>query len=128
MADEPSGQALLTCDAVARDPNGKVTLYGIFDRIWSGKFPTVHPTMSIYWKCRIPGPGRLGVSLVKPDGTNLIELEPVESGRESAHSMQGTFTLTPIEFPVMGEYAVVLRYNDREIIRGVLTLQEKGRQ
>jgi hypothetical protein len=126
MATEPVGQALLTCDAVARDPNGKITLYGIFDRIWAGHFPAVHPMLSIYWKCEIPGPGRVGVRLLKPDGTSLLELEPVESGREPAHSMQGTYTVSPVEFPVDGEYTLVLLYKDREVMKGALHVQKRA--
>jgi hypothetical protein len=55
-----------------------------------------------------------------------MELEPVESGREVPHSMQGTYTLSPIEFPTDGEYALVLRYNDKDIARAVLYLQKRG--
>ncbi len=126
MSNEPVGQALLTCDAVARDPSGKITLYGIFDRIWAAQFPAVHPMLSIYWKCQIPGPGRVGLRLLKPDGTSLMELEPIESGREAVHSMQGTYTLSAVEFPADGEYALVLRYNDRDIMRGALFLQKRS--
>lgn len=126
MGNEPVGQALLTCDAVARDPGGKITLYGLFDRIWAGKFPAVHPMMSVYWRCQLPGPGRVGVGLLKPDGASLIELEPAESGREGQHVMQGTYTLSPVEFPSDGEYTLVLRYNGKDVMRSALQLQKQG--
>ena len=120
------GQALLTCDATAGDPSGKITLYGLFDRIWATQFPAVHPMMSIYWKCHVPGPGRVGVRILKPDGTGLIELEPVEFGQESPRGIQGSYTLSPVEFPVDGEYVVVLRYNDQDLLRSSLYLQKRG--
>ena len=126
MANEIAGQALLTCDAVARDPNGKTTLYGIFDRIWAAQFPAIHPMLSIYWKCRLPGPGRVAVRIVKPDGSSLLELEPAESGKEGVQSVQGTYTLSPIEFPTDGEYTIVLRYNDQDILQSSLQLQKRG--
>lgn len=112
---EPRGQALLTCDAVARDPAGKVTLYGIFDRIFASKFPTVHPNFSIYWRCVMPAPGRVGVVITRPDGS-MVELEPVESNKESEHTMQGTHTLVSFEFPVPGQYTAALLYNGKELL------------
>jgi len=45
-----AGHALLTCDASAVDPAGKITLYGIFDRIWAQHFPSVHALFAIYWR------------------------------------------------------------------------------
>jgi hypothetical protein len=124
MADA-SGQALLTCDAVARDPAGKVTLYGVFDRIWSAKFLTVHPLFSIYWRCFVPGPGRVEVSILRPDGSALSELEPVETGEEKAHFMQGTYTLGGSEFPTEGDYTLVLKYNGRELLQSCLSLVKR---
>ena len=122
---EAYGQALLACDAVARDPAGKVTLYGIFDRIWSPKFPAVHPLFSIYWRCHVPGPGRVSVIVLKPDGSPLVEVEPVETGKQEIHLIQGTQTLGGIEFPVEGDYTLVLRYNNSEILRSALHLTRR---
>src|SRR3972149_2315648 len=97
------GQALLTCDAVARDPNGKITLYGIFDRIWAAQFPAVHSLLSVYWRCHVPGPGRVGVSILRPDGSTLVEFEPVETGQEGGQAREGTCTLRGIAFPTERE-------------------------
>ena len=124
MASEPVGHALLTCDAVARDPNGKITLYGIFDRIWAHQFPAIHPMLSVYWKCHIPGSGRVNVCIERPDGSRLLDLEPAESAREG--EVSGTYTLSPIEFPVDGNYVLVLRYNDKDVMRSSLKLQKRG--
>lgn len=126
MPNSPVGEALLVCDAVARDPSGKVTLYGIFERIWASRFPAVHPMLSVYWKCRVPSAGRLGVRILKPDGSTLMELEPVESGRTTAHTVQGTYTLSPVEFPTDGTYALVLRYNDQDILSTDVQVTKKA--
>jgi len=122
MEDHAYGQALLTCDAVARDPSGKITLYGVFDRIWSQTFPAVHGSFSIYWRCVIPAPGRVGVAILRPDGSALMELEPAETNKESIHSLQGTYTLGAFEFPTEGEYTVVLKYNNITLLRSALSL------
>jgi len=123
---EAHGQALLVCDAIARDPAGKITLYGIFDRIWASKFPTVHPLFSIYWRCLVPGPGRVGVSILKPDGSTLSELEPVEKGEGEPYLMQGTYTLGGFEFPTEGEYILILKYNGQDLLRGPLLLVKRS--
>ena len=120
------GQALLTCDAVARDPNGKITLYGIFDRISAAQFPTVHPLLSVYWRCHVPGPGRVTVSILRPDGSTLIEFGPIQTGKEGSHAMQGTYTVDGIEFPTDGEYALRMTYNGQEVMRASLYLQKRG--
>lgn len=121
------GQALLACDAVARDPAGKVTLYGIFDRIYSPKFPAIHSLFAIYWRCVAPGPGRIGVSVLRPDGASLKDLDTIETTEERPHSVQGTYTLGGVEFPVDGEYTLTLKYNGQEILRSSLILSgEKG--
>jgi hypothetical protein len=121
-----SGQALLTCDATVRDPGGKVTLYGVFDRIWAVQFPAVHQLFSIYWRCIAPGPGRAWVTILKPDGSTLTDLEPAETNREGPHSMQGTYTLGGFEFPTEGEYTLVLQHNGVEMLRASLFLEKKG--
>jgi len=123
------GQALLTCDAVAHDPGtGKITLYGVFDRIWASSFPAVHPLFSIYWRCLVPGPGRVAVSIVRPDGAALVDLEPLEAGKEGAQSAQGTYTLGGFEFPTDGDYALSLRYNGEEALRSSLFVGKKEQQ
>jgi len=119
-----AGHALLTCDASAVDPAGKITLYGIFDRIWAQHFPSVHALFAIYWRCSAPGPGRAGVTILRPDGSTLVELEPVETNREGQHVMQGTYTLGGVEFPVEGEYTLVLKHNSIEMIQTPLFLQK----
>lgn len=124
MGNVAYGYALLTCDATVRDPNGKTTLYGIFDRIGAAKFPAAHPMFSIYWKCLAPGPGRVGVAVFRPDGSQLTELEPVETSREGPHVIQGTYALGAFQFPVPGAYAIVLIYNGSEVLRTSLNLAE----
>ena len=121
-----AGQALLTCDATVHDPSKKITLYGIFDRIWASQFPTVHALFAVYWRCVAPGPGRASVTILKPDGAQLVELELVESNTEGPHTMQGTYTLGGFEFPVEGEYTLVLKHNNVEMMQASLFLLKRG--
>lgn len=117
-----AAEALLTCDGVVRDPQGKITLYGIFDRIWAERFPTVHPSFSIFWRCRVPGAGRLHVAIRRPDESTLVDLEPAETGKETPHQIQGTYALLGFEFPAAGRYTLVLLYNGKELGTTVLDL------
>ena len=126
MPNRAVGEALLVCDAAARDPSGKVTLYGIFERIWATRFPAVHPMLSVYWKCRLPTSGRIGVRILRPDGSTMMELEPVESGRAAPHTVQGTYTLSPIEFPADGAYALVLRFNEQDLLSTEIQVTKKA--
>jgi len=122
---EAVGHAVLACDGVARDPSGKITLYGLFDRISAPKFPAVHPLFSIYWRCFVPGPGRAGVTIVKPDGSVLTQLEPTESGNEKPHALQGTYTIGGLEFPAEGDYLLVLNFNDKELLKSFIVLTSR---
>ncbi len=43
------GLALVICDTIIEDKaTGKKTLVGLFDRLFSGRFPCVHPSMSVF--------------------------------------------------------------------------------
>ena len=47
----PSLTAMLVCDTTLRDAEtGKVSLIGIFERIWAGAFPATHGSLSVYAK------------------------------------------------------------------------------
>jgi hypothetical protein len=42
---------MLVCDTTIRDAEtGKVSLIGIFERIWAGAFPATHGSLSVYAK------------------------------------------------------------------------------
>lgn len=125
MADA-YGQALLICDAVATDPNGKVTLYGLFDQIRASSFPTVHPLFAIYWRSVVPGPGRVTITILRPDGSTLDEPEPIEVSKEGSHSIQGTYTFGGFEFSSEGAYTVVLKYNGQELLRNTLRVSKRA--
>ncbi len=47
----PSLTAMLVCDTTIRDAEtGKVSLIGIFERIWAGAFPATHGSLAVYAK------------------------------------------------------------------------------
>ncbi len=119
------GHALLTCDASARDPNGKLTLYGIFDRIWVDRLPATYSMFVVYFRCAAPGPGRVAVRILKPDMSVLSDLEAIDTDKSGWHTVQGTYTLGGVELPSEGEYRVVLAFDGEEILWSNLHVQQR---
>lgn len=47
--ENPMGLALLICDSVIQDKiSNKRTLVGLFDRLFAGKFPCIHPALAVF--------------------------------------------------------------------------------
>ncbi|MFN8545098.1 MAG: hypothetical protein U0807_12965 [Candidatus Binatia bacterium] len=116
--------ALLTCDATAADPHGKITLYGLFDVIWATQFPMRHPQLAVFLKCRFPGPGEAQVLLESPEGEPLLALAPVRAA--AAGSVQVVYQLTNVEFPGPGVYHFRLLSSGGAV--GAVPLEVRTRQ
>ena len=64
----PGVQVFAACDAVSRDPNtGKPSLYGLFDSIYSAKFPATARPFCLFAKLSGDGRYRIALELVSPD-------------------------------------------------------------
>lgn len=119
--------ALLNSDAAATAPDGKITLYGIFDVINCRKIPLRHPQFSVFWKLYSDELGKISVRIEKPDGLPLLTTDGLDLQKNPLGKHQGVFTLGGVEFPVSGEYRVVLLLNGTEEIGSTtLTVQEVG--
>jgi|LGVF01.1.fsa_nt_gb hypothetical protein len=119
--------ALLICDAAATGPDGKFTLYGLFDVIGCHKLPLRYPQFTVYWKLLADRLGKISVRIEKPDGSPLLSLDPFELQKNPFGKHQGVYTLTGVEFPVSGDYKVLLLLNDTEEIESTtLTIQKVG--
>jgi len=115
--------SLLLCDATVRGPDGKTTIYGIFDIIYSDKFPTRHPQFSIYWKIYSEELGKLSVQINKPDGSKLLTTEPLQLKKSDTGKHEGAYSFGGMEFPIPGDYKVVILFNDtQEIGSEILTV------
>jgi hypothetical protein len=122
---KPSLIALILCDAIVSGPEGKTTIYGIFDKIYGKDFPIRHPLFGVFWKCFVPEAGEIGISIDRPDSTSLLTLEPMVVDKVPGNS-QGIYMVTGIEFPTPGEYKVRLIYNKTiEITSVILTIEKK---
>ena len=125
---KPKVAALLLCDSVASDPSGKITLYGIFDTIYSNKFPAVHGQVSVYFKCSVSEPGELTLVIEGADGTSVFKSQPAKIERtELARNAQGVYSLIGLTFPHPGTYTVKLLYgSSEEIARTDFTVEPQG--
>ncbi len=117
--------ALLFCDAAATAPDGKFTLYGLFEVISCRKLPLRHPQFAIFWKLRTDQLGKVSVRLEKPDGSSLLTSPSLDLQGHPLGKHQGVFTLGGVEFPTSGDYRVVLLFDDtHEVGSAVLTVQQ----
>jgi len=70
MIEPPKVDYIILCDAVAQDPQGKKTLYGLFDRIWSKKIPFNHRQFYI------------ALRLIEGRGKHKIGLQIIDNEKE----------------------------------------------
>ena len=104
-----SVDALLLCDAAARDPQtGKWTLAGVFDAVWAEQFPAVHQTMDVYFRLRLSGSPAVQLFCRTPAGAvNLLAtvgVNPAPSGL-----VEGAVRVTELELGAPGEYRFELQ-------------------
>lgn len=121
--------ALLLCDAATKGPDGKTTIYGIFDVIQTkeSELPIRHHQFSVYWKIYTEKPGEISLRIEKPDGSPLIMAEPIKVEESAAGRYEGFHTFGNLEFPVTGDYNVLLILNGtQELGRQVLTIKATG--
>lgn len=109
--------ALLLCDAAVFDPQGKATLYGVFDRLSVKEFPARHPQFAVFWKIRLERPATLELRLVDPsENFETPWRDTVEVGDSSGAVIQGVCVLTATEFRQPGGYRVELWQDSSERI------------
>jgi hypothetical protein len=125
----PQVLALVFCDAAARDASGKITLYGIFDTVYSERFPAVHGQLSVYWKCSVSEKGRIVALLEGEDGGEVFRSEPTEvEPKGEAVQAQAVLTLLGATFPTPGTYHLKLLYNGvQELARASLRVERPAR-
>ena len=105
----PRLRMLVTCDGIAFDPNGKLTLYGIFDIVWAKSFPVALPGFYVAISCYVDDPTTLRLRFEKPDGSILTETPAlVEASSQSLGLIQATYHFLQMAFPSDGTYQIKL--------------------
>ena len=125
------GLALLVCDTIIEDKlTGKKTLIGLFDRIQSGRFPCVHPAMTVF------------VSLTGSRGNYPCEVicrhqdnETVSFSAKGQVSLPDpltvvdlVFRLNGVRFPKPGTYWLHFKVEDVPIMMRQLTVDKRERE
>ena len=113
---KPILKAMLLCDqTIVEEATHKRTLIGIFDRIKSTQFPSVHPSMSIYVQFR-EIEGTFDFSLELFDLTEgklmhraMIQAYPVQ---DRSRDCELVFNLFSVKFEHPGEYEFRIFVND----------------
>lgn len=107
----PKVQILVVCDMAVTDAAGKMTVYGVFDRLASREFPA-KAQMAVVWQCSIDEDGVFDVDFFRPNGEKLVESPPtLEAKLERGRSARGVMQFARVELPEPGVYRVVLIYN-----------------
>ena len=103
MIEPPKLQYLLTCDAIVASPDGKQTLYGLFDRIHAGAFPCAVAQMAVAWGIRTSVPRDVRLQLVSCAGDVLMASDAIHvEGSESL--TRGQYVLQSVQFTSPGRY------------------------
>lgn len=102
----PATLALLLCDSASADPDGKVTLSGLFDVVWAPRFPAVHAELAVFWKCRFPAAGEAWLVIESPDGRTLVTTRPLRADRQGMAQEINRFP--HLELATAGTYWVQL--------------------
>ena len=124
----------LVADYVNTTPEGKLNVLGIFNRIFSDKFPTTHPQLYVVIQVRVKPteqgrPFNMELLLMDQDGKrifsasgqgNVPKLDPVGDG-ESVTLM----ALAGLTFDKPGDYAFCLTINGEERGRRELRLEKR---
>ena len=116
MDVKPILKAMLLCDhTIVEEGSHKRSLIGIFDRIKATKFPTVHPSMSIYVQFReIEGVFDFMLELY-----DLVEGKTISKAvvkefkvQERSRDCELVFNLMSVKFEHQGEYEFRIYVND----------------
>jgi len=105
----PTPIALVLCDNVYRDSNGKQALIGLFNKIFASKFPAVHPRMCAYVSITSIRPNTVcSLDIINAEtDVPVIEIQgPAPDNIGPTGVWEVVFELPPVSFPEAGQYYV----------------------
>ena len=114
-------EAILICDKVVREDNGKIHLQGIFNRIFAPKIPAIHQEMYLFFRFSTDlkdredrGNDVLRFELIHPDGTaeRLPTPKPVVG---NTGQVKGIVRLLTFPLRHWGRYLFRLYFNEIEV-------------
>ena len=116
MQLKPILKAMLLCDmTIVEEGSHKRTLIGLFDRIKSREFPTMHPSMSVYVQFReIEGTFDFALELFDVDDEKSINRAVIKAFhvQDKSKDCELVFNLLSVKFEHAGEYEFRIYVND----------------
>ena len=116
MQIKPILKAMLLCDqTILEEGSHKRTLIGLFDRIKSTQFPTVHPAMSVYVQFReIEGLFDFSLELYDLSEEKALNRAAIKDFRvqEKSRDCELVFNLMSVKFERPGDYEFRIYVND----------------
>jgi hypothetical protein len=108
MHPKPILKAMLLCDlTLVEEGTHKRTLIGLFDRLKASKFPTVHPSMSVYVQFReLEGQFDFVLELVDLESEKTTNRAVIKdfSVRDRSSDCELVFNLLSVKFDHPGDY------------------------
>lgn len=115
------------CD-FAQESDGKLTVIGSFDTIYSRRFPAVHPSMYLAIRIRFfiheSGRHTIAIGFASPEGGEA--LKPIEGEihvgdfAASSRVVHSVFSLVNTPFEREGAYGITLRVDGHELLSSPL--------
>lgn len=113
---KPKLNFVVLCDAVGHGPDGKKTLYGLFNRIVAREFPHAHPSLAIVtrWSCGV-GPHSMHLRIVDSDKTVVFEPtgQCTFTLEHPLASADVVLNVAPLMFPRPGTYWIQVLLDGR---------------
>lgn len=117
MQPKPILKAMLLCDmTLVEEGTHKRTLIGLFDRLKSSKFPTVHPAMSVYVQFReLQGTFNFTLELVDLESEKTTNRAVIKdfSVEDRSSDCELVFNLLSAKFDHPGDYEFRIYAHDQ---------------
>ena len=116
MQVHPILKAMLLCDqTLVEEGTRKRSLIGLFDRVKSGQFPTVHGSMSVYVQFReIEGTFDFTLELYDLSGDKTLHKATIKqfNVQDRSRDCELVFNLISVRFEHAGQYEFRIYVND----------------
>ena len=113
---KPILKAMLLCDqTIVEEGTHKRTLIGLFDRIKAAKFPTFHPSMSVYVQFReIEGKFDFALELFDLEENRALHRALIKdyAVKDKSRDCELVFNLFSVKFDRPGDYEFRIYVND----------------
>jgi hypothetical protein len=125
MEEHPVILWLMVADHALLDTQGKLSVIGMFDRLFAPQFPSVHPIAFIIaqWQWRPSTVLGSELRVFGPSGELLVgaaqQLQTGPDGK-TAHIVR----LSPIPLPAAGAYTIEVLGNNRSAAHMTLTVEQ----